>query len=59
MTPVLVWIGHMDLHQALAYAMVAATVAAGFEACSLYGTDNLTVPMSAAGTLYVLVSLSR
>lgn len=59
MTPVLTAIGQMDLHQALAYAMVAATVAAGFEACSLYGTDNLSVPVSAAGTLYLLVSLSR
>jgi phytol kinase len=43
-----------ELHQSIAFAMIAATVAASVEAVSLYGSDNLTVPLATAGTLCLL-----
>lgn len=47
-----------ELHQSIAFAMIGATVAAGVEAVSLYGSDNLTVPLATAGTLYLLTRLA-
>jgi phytol kinase len=58
MAPVLAQIGGHDSHQAVAFSLIAATVAASVEPVSPYGTDNLSVPFSVALTLYVLVRLT-
>jgi len=47
-----------ELHESIALAMIAATVAAGVEAVSLYGSDNLTVPLATAGILYLLTRVA-
>lgn len=54
MAPVLALMGGFDWHPAVALALIAGTAAAAVEACSLYGSDNLTVPLATAGTLYLL-----
>lgn len=48
--------GELDWHRAVAFALITGTVAASVETVSAYGTDNLTVPITAAATLRVLVS---
>jgi phytol kinase len=50
--------GGVDWHQAVAFALIAGTVAASVESISVYGTDNVTVPISAASTLAALSSAS-
>jgi phytol kinase len=52
--PALGLLGSLDWHQAVAFALIAATVAASAETISVYGSDNATVPLSAAGTLAAL-----
>lgn len=56
--PVLALMGGMGWHQSIAFALIAATVAASIESVSPYGTDNLTVPLLTAGTLYALIQIS-
>jgi dolichol kinase len=58
MTPVLALLGGMDWHPALALAMIGATVAAGVESVSPYGSDGFTVPLATAFTLCLLVEIS-
>lgn len=53
---VLIFMGGLDFHPALALAMIAGTVAASVEAVSPYGSDNLGVPLLTAGTLFALVT---
>lgn len=57
--PVLALMGGLDWHQAVAFSLIAATVAASVEAISPYGADNLTVPMAVAATLVLLLWASR
>ena len=57
-TPVLALGGNMDWHQSVAFALIAGTVAACVEIVSVYGSDNLTVPLAIALTLYPLQLLS-
>ena len=52
--PVLGILGGLDWHQAVAFALIAGTVAAAVETISVYGTDNATVPLSVAATLLLL-----
>lgn len=59
MAPVLIILGGLDVHQALAFALIAATVAASVETISVYGLDNLTVPLATAGTIAILVRFSQ
>ncbi len=59
MAPVLTGVGGLDLHQALAFSLIGATVAASVESVSVYGTDNATVPIATAGTLATLVRFSQ
>lgn len=54
MAPVLGILGGLDWHQAVAFALIAGTVAASVETISVYGSDNLTVPLSVAATLLLL-----
>jgi phytol kinase len=56
--PALAAIGGLDWHQAVAFALIAGTVAASVETISVYGTDNFTVPFAAALTLVVLSAAS-
>lgn len=56
--PVLALSGGMDWHRALAFALIAGTVAASVEAVSAYGSDNLSVPLATAGTLHLLIEFS-
>jgi phytol kinase len=56
--PILVTMGGMDWHQAVAFALIAGTLAALVEIVSLYGSDNLSVPLITAATLYLLTRLS-
>lgn len=58
MALVLALLGGLDGHQAVAFSLIAATLAACIEPVSPYGTDNVSVPFTAAGSLYALVSLS-
>ncbi|HLE20255.1 MAG TPA: hypothetical protein VJB88_03950 [Vicinamibacteria bacterium] len=58
MAPVLALIGAMDWHPAIAFALIAGTVAASVEIVSLYGSDNLSVPVAVAFTLDLLTRLS-
>jgi phytol kinase len=58
MAPVLALMGGMDWHQSVAFALIAGTVAALVEIVSLYGSDNLSVPIAAALTLHLLSRLS-
>ena len=59
MAPVLAILGGLDSHQAVAFALIGATVAASVETVSVYGTDNLTVPVATAATLETLVRFSQ
>ena len=59
MAPVLAIVGGLDSHQAIAFALISATVAASVETVSVYGTDNLTVPVATAATLATLVRFSQ
>jgi phytol kinase len=56
MAPVLGLLGGLDWHQAVAFALIAGTVAASVETISIYGSDNATVPLSVAATLLLLTS---
>jgi dolichol kinase len=56
--PALAAMGGLDWHQATAFALIAGTVAASVETVSVYGTDNATVPISAALTLVALSAAS-
>jgi CDP-diglyceride synthetase len=47
--------GNLDVHQAVAFALIAGTVAAVVEMASVYGSDNLTVPFASALTLLALL----
>lgn len=59
MAPVLAILGGLGSHQAIAFALISATVAASIEAVSVYGTDNLTVPIATAATVATLVRFSQ
>ena len=54
MAPVLGLLGSLDWHQAVAFALIAGTVAASVETISVHGSDNATVPFSVAATLLLL-----
>jgi dolichol kinase len=56
--PVLRVLGGHDWHQAVAFALIAGTVAASVETISIHGTDNATVPLSVAATLSLLTGLA-
>jgi phytol kinase len=56
MAPVLRLVGGLDWHQAVAFALIAGTVAASVETISVYGSDNATVPLSVAATLLLLTA---
>jgi dolichol kinase len=56
MAPVLRLLGGLDWHQAVAFALIAGTVAASVETISVHGTDNATVPLSVAATLLLLTA---
>ncbi len=55
---VLVFVAGLDLHQALAFSLISGTVAASVETASVYGSDNLTVPIVTAATLFALIKTS-
>ena len=59
MAPVLAVLGGLDSHQAIAFALIGGTVAASVETVSVYGTDNLTVPVATAATIATLVRFSQ
>ncbi|HXV59816.1 MAG TPA: hypothetical protein VEK15_03915 [Vicinamibacteria bacterium] len=59
MALLLVFLGGVDTHRSVAFALFAGTVAASVEAASPYGSDNLTVPLAAGVTLSVLERLSQ
>ncbi len=56
--PVLALTGGLDWHQAVAFSLIAGTVAASVETISPHGADNFTLPMGVAGTLVVLIHAS-
>ena len=56
--PVLGLLGGLDWHQAVAFALITATVAASVETISVHGMDNATVPLSVAATLLLLTGAS-
>ena len=58
MAPVLGLLGSLDWHQAVAFALIAGTVAASVETISVHGSDNATVPFSVAATLLLLTGAS-
>lgn len=51
MVPALGLLGGLDGHQAVAFALIAATVGASVETISAHGSDNATVPLATAATL--------
>jgi phytol kinase len=55
---VLVFVAGLDLHQAVAFSLISGTVAASVETVSIYGSDNFTVPVATAATLFVLINTS-
>lgn len=59
MAPVLALLGGLDSHQAMAFALISATVAASVETVSVYGVDDLTVPVATAATLATLLRFSQ
>jgi len=59
MAPVLALLGGLDSHQSIAFALIGATVAASVESVSVYGTDNLTVPLATAATLAAVLRFSQ
>ena len=54
MAPALGLLGGIDWHQAVAFALIAATVGASIETVSVHGSDNATVPLSTAAALLLL-----
>jgi len=46
-------------HPAIAFGLVTGTAAAGIESVCPFGSDNLFVPLGAAGLLYALLKLSE
>lgn len=56
--PALALLGGLDWHQAVAFALIGGTVAASVETVSVYGSDNLTVPLATAATLVALLRAS-
>lgn len=56
---VLVGLGDLDPHRAVAFALIAGTVAASVEAASPHGTDNLLVTLAVAATLAGLERFSQ
>lgn len=59
MAPILAGSGGLGWHQAVAFSLITATVAASVEAGSAYGVDNLTVPLAAAATLVLLFRFTQ
>ncbi len=59
MAPALGLLGGLDWHQAVAFALIAGTVAASVETISVYGSDNATVPLSVAAALVLLMGATR
>ncbi len=59
MAPILAGSGGLGWHQAVAFSLITATVAASVEAGSAYGADNLTVPLAAAATLAFLFRFTQ
>ena len=55
---ILVFIADLDLHQAVAFSLISGTVAASVETASVYGSDNLTVPIVTSATLFTLINAS-
>ncbi len=55
----LVATGALSPHPAAAFGLVIGTAAAGLEAISPFGSDNLTVPLGTAGILYLLLRISE
>lgn len=51
-------LGGFGVHAAVAFGLVTGTAAAGLEAVSPFGSDNLTVPLGSGALLYALVRLS-
>jgi len=59
MAPALVAWGGLDWHQAVAFALITATVGASVETISVSQTDNVTVPLAMAATLATLLRFSQ
>lgn len=59
LAPVLAVMGELGWHQAVAFALISATVAACTEAVVPFSFDNAVVPLATAGTLAALVSFSQ
>ena len=59
MAPILAGSGAFGWHQAVAFSLITATVAAWVEAASAYGADNLTVPLATAATLTLLFRFTQ
>ena len=55
----LVALGGFGAHAAVAFGLVVGTAAAGLEAVSPFGSDNLTVPLGSAGILTILLQISE
>ena len=51
--------GGFGAHAAGAVGLVVGTAAAGLEAVSPFGSDNLTVPLGSAGILTILLQISE
>jgi dolichol kinase len=58
MVPALGLLGGLDWHQAVAFALIAATVGATVETISIHGSDNATVPLATAATLVFLTGVT-
>ena len=57
--PVLAVLGELGWHQAVAFALIGATVAACVEAVSVFAIDNFAVPVVTTATLGALVRFSH
>ncbi len=51
--------GILPAHPAAAFGLVVGTAAAGLEAISPFGSDNLTVPLGSAALLHFLLQISE
>ncbi len=51
--------GVLPAHPAAAFGLVVGTAAAGLEAVSPFGSDNLTVPLGSALILHLLLGISE
>jgi phytol kinase len=58
MAPALAKLGGLGWHPAMAFALIAGTVAASVETVSPHGSDNATVPLSVLVTLSLLTEAS-